>query len=105
MDGWGDLKWHLIFSAIGTRVLQRTTTLLDSVKDIDMPVSHPPAFHLLFALSQKDLSERTNDLPAYCRVFVRGGSCLQREKWMKSILPIGVLFSGSLILSNYAYLT
>lgn len=24
---------------------------------------------------------------------------------MRSILPIGVLFSGSLILSNYAYLT
>ncbi|KAG7571118.1 hypothetical protein FFLO_00943 [Filobasidium floriforme] len=57
--------WHLIFSAIGTRVLQRTTTLLDGVKDIDMP----------------------------------------RDKWMRSILPIGVLFSGSLILSNYAYLT
>lgn len=57
--------WHLAFSAIGTRVLQRTTNLLDGVKDIDMP----------------------------------------REKWVRSILPIGVLFSGSLILSNYAYLT
>ena len=29
----------------------------------------------------------------------------QRELYIKSILPIGVLFSGSLILSNTAYLT
>lgn len=57
--------WHLIFSTIATRVLQRTTTLLDGAKDIEMT----------------------------------------REKWMRSILPIGALFSGSLILSNYAYLT
>nr|ODN86378.1 hypothetical protein L203_04080 [Cryptococcus depauperatus CBS 7841] len=30
---------------------------------------------------------------------------MTRERWLKSILPIGALFSGSLILSNYAYLT
>lgn len=30
---------------------------------------------------------------------------LQRQQWMRTILPIGALFSGSLILSNYAYLT
>lgn len=29
----------------------------------------------------------------------------QRELYFKSILPIGVLFSGSLILGNTAYLT
>ena len=29
----------------------------------------------------------------------------QRERFLKSILPIGALFSGSLILSNYAYLS
>lgn len=29
----------------------------------------------------------------------------QRDRWVRSILPIGALFSGSLILSNYAYLT
>ncbi|GMK58339.1 hypothetical protein CspeluHIS016_0503710 [Cutaneotrichosporon spelunceum] len=57
--------WHLFFSAIATRVLQRTTTLVDGAKDIEMT----------------------------------------RERWMKTILPIGALFSGSLILSNYAYLT
>lgn len=38
-------------------------------------------------------------------VLDRFGGDLQRDKWMRSILPIGVLFSGSLILSNYAYLT
>lgn len=57
--------WHLLFSAIATRVLQRTTTLLDGVKDVEMT----------------------------------------RDRWVRSILPIGALFSGSLILSNYAYLS
>jgi hypothetical protein len=58
------VTWHLTFAAIGTRVLQRTTHLLDGAKDIHI---------------SKD-------------VFVR------------SILPIGLLFSASLILSNTAYL-
>jgi hypothetical protein len=50
--------------AIGTRILQRTTHLLDGAKDVHM---------------SKDL-------------------------FLRSILPIGILFSGSLILSNKAYL-
>jgi hypothetical protein len=50
--------------AIGTRVLQRTTHLVDGVKDVNMT----------------------------------------KEMFTRSILPIGVLFSGSLILSNTAYL-
>jgi hypothetical protein len=29
----------------------------------------------------------------------------QRDQWMRTILPIGALFSGSLILSNFAYLS
>ncbi|KAJ7108535.1 TPT-domain-containing protein [Mycena epipterygia] len=58
------VTWHLTFAAIGTRVLQRTTNLLDGTKDINM----------------------TKDL------------------FLKSFLPIGLLFSGSLILSNSAYL-
>ncbi|KAH8829071.1 TPT-domain-containing protein [Flagelloscypha sp. PMI_526] len=58
------VTWHLTFAAIGTRVLQRTTTLVDGVKDIHMT----------------------------------------KDMFMKSILPIGMLFSASLILSNTAYL-
>ncbi|KAF8644896.1 hypothetical protein AX16_008180 [Volvariella volvacea WC 439] len=58
------VTWHLTFAAIGTRVLQRTTNLLDGAKDIR----------------------------------------LTKELFVRSILPIGVLFSGSLILSNTAYL-
>ncbi|CAK5261969.1 unnamed protein product [Mycena citricolor] len=58
------VTWHLTFSAIGTRVLQRTTNLLDGTKDINM----------------------------------------SKDMFLRSILPIGVLFSGSLILSNTAYL-
>jgi len=58
------VTWHLTFAAIGTRVLQRTTNLLDGVKDVNMT----------------------------------------KEMFVKSILPIGLLFSGSLILSNTAYL-
>jgi hypothetical protein len=49
---------------MGTRVLQRTTHLLDGVKDVPMT----------------------------------------KDMFMRSILPIGVLFSASLITSNSAYL-
>jgi len=58
------VTWHLLFATVGTRILQRTTHLLDGVQDVNM----------------------TKDL------------------FLKSILPIGVLFSGSLVLSNTAYL-
>jgi hypothetical protein len=65
------VPWHvnliiatLIKQAAGTRILQRTTRLLDGAKDIH----------------------------------------LTKDMFMRSILPIGLLFSGSLILSNTAYL-
>lgn len=58
------MSYFIFLQAIGTRVLQRTTHLLDGVKDVHM----------------------TKDL------------------FIRSILPIGMLFSGSLILSNKAYL-
>ncbi|KAF9010003.1 triose-phosphate transporter family-domain-containing protein [Cyathus striatus] len=58
------VTWHLSFAAVGTRILQRTTRLLDGTKDVHMT----------------------------------------KEMFFRSILPIGVLFSGSLILSNTAYL-
>lgn len=58
------VTWHLVFATIGTRVLQRTTHLLDGTKDVRM----------------------------------------DRDMFLKRIFPIGCLFSGSLILSNTAYL-
>ncbi|KAH7886841.1 TPT-domain-containing protein [Phlebopus sp. FC_14] len=58
------VTWHLVFAALGTRLLQRTTNLLDGAKDVHM----------------------------------------SKQMFMRSILPIGLLFSGSLILSNTAYL-
>ncbi|KAH8113858.1 TPT-domain-containing protein [Phellopilus nigrolimitatus] len=58
------VTWHLFFAAVGTRVLQRTTHLLDAAKDVH----------------------------------------ISRDMFVRSILPIGLLFSGSLILSNKAYL-
>jgi len=58
------VTFHLTFAAIGTRILQRTTNLLDGAKDVNM----------------------------------------NKEMFIRSILPIGLLFSGSLILSNTAYL-
>ncbi|KAJ7666147.1 triose-phosphate transporter family-domain-containing protein [Mycena polygramma] len=58
------VTWHLTFAAIGTRILQRTTNLLDGTKDVNM----------------------------------------NKDMFLRSILPISVLFSGSLILSNSAYL-
>ena len=50
--------------AIGTRVLARTTHLIDGAKDVNM----------------------------------------SKDVFLRSILPIGLLFSASLILSNTAYL-
>jgi drug/metabolite transporter (DMT)-like permease len=58
------VTWHLGFATVGTRVLQRTTNLLDGAKEVH----------------------------------------LTKEMFVRSILPIGLLFSGSLILSNTAYL-
>jgi len=58
------VTFHLTFAAIGTRVLQRTTNLLDGLKNVNVT----------------------------------------RDMFVKSILPIGLLFSGSLVLSNTAYL-
>ncbi|KAF4618456.1 hypothetical protein D9613_010170 [Agrocybe pediades] len=58
------VTWHLAFAAIGTRILQRTTSLLDGAKDVHM----------------------------------------SKDMFVRSILPIGLLFSGSLIMSNSAYL-
>ncbi|KAG6918403.1 hypothetical protein DXG01_014806 [Tephrocybe rancida] len=58
------VTWHLTFAAVGTRVLQRTTRLLDATKDVRM----------------------------------------DRTLFLTRILPIGILFSGSLVLSNTAYL-
>ncbi|EIN08469.1 TPT-domain-containing protein [Punctularia strigosozonata HHB-11173 SS5] len=58
------VTWHLTFAAIGTRVLERTTHLLDGAKDVHMT----------------------------------------KDMFTRSILPIGLLFSASLILSNTAYL-
>ncbi|KDQ58698.1 hypothetical protein JAAARDRAFT_128426 [Jaapia argillacea MUCL 33604] len=58
------VTFHLSFAAIGTRILQRTTNLVDGAKDVHM----------------------------------------SQDMFVRSILPIGLLFSASLILSNTAYL-
>jgi len=58
------VTYHLGFAAVGTRILERTTHLLDGAKDVH----------------------------------------LTKDMFVRSILPIGLLFSGSLILSNTAYL-
>lgn len=58
------VSWHLVFATIGTRVLARTTHLLDAAKETKV----------------------------------------SREVYIRSILPIAMLFCGSLILSNKAYL-
>ncbi|MBW0562169.1 hypothetical protein O181_101884 [Austropuccinia psidii MF-1] len=57
--------WHLVFATIGTRILSKSSSLLDG-------------------LANSQLSWNT---------------------WFRSILPIGALFSASLIFNNIAYLT
>jgi len=57
--------WHLTFATIGTRILAKTSHLLDGLSQITMTW----------------------------------------DRWFRSILPIGALFSASLIFSNMAYLT
>jgi hypothetical protein len=76
--------------AIGTRVLRATTHLMDGLDTIHMTVS---------------LSVPAQSRPSLAAGFGFIGSQTQRDIYVKSILPIGVLFSGSLILSNTAYLT
>jgi len=58
------VTWHLTFATIGTRLLRRTTNLLNGVDEVHMT----------------------------------------RDKFVRSVLPIGFLMSGSLVLSNTAYL-
>lgn len=57
--------WHLVFATVGTRIMLKTTHLLDGVNNVQM----------------------------------------SWDRWMKSIVPVGALFSASLIFSNMAYLT
>ena len=76
--------WHehlADIQALGTRILRATTHLLDGLDSIHMTV------RLRYAGSGGSRADKKRDL------------------YTKSILPIGVLFSGSLILSNTAYLT
>ncbi|KUI52676.1 hypothetical protein VP1G_00193 [Cytospora mali] len=56
--------WHMIFSAIATQILARTTRLLDGRKNVHM----------------------TSD------------------KYLRAVVPIGLVYSGSLICSNLTYL-
>jgi hypothetical protein len=76
--------------AIGTRVLRATTHLMDGLDTIHMTVSPSVA---------------ARSSPSLAAGFGCRNSRTQRDIYVKSILPIGVLFSGSLILSNTAYLT
>jgi len=57
--------FHLTFATIGTRILHRTTSLLDGLANTQMTW----------------------------------------DRWLRSIVPVGALFSASLIFSNMAYLT
>ncbi|GAA6038974.1 hypothetical protein JCM8097_000135 [Rhodosporidiobolus ruineniae] len=57
--------WHLVYATIGTRILHRTTHLLDDLSNVSM----------------------------------------SWDRWFRNIVPIGALFSGSLIFNNFAYLT
>ncbi|KAF8524365.1 TPT-domain-containing protein [Hysterangium stoloniferum] len=61
------VTWHLLFASLGTRVLKRTTKLVDGADG-------------------------------------GAGSLVTKEVWIRKILPVGALFSGSLVLSNTAYL-
>src|SRR5690349_7010519 len=56
--------WHLVFATAATQILARTTTLLDSRKDVQM----------------------TGRL------------------YLRAVVPIGMLYSGSLVCSNLVYL-
>jgi len=59
------VTWHLTFATIGTRIMLRTTRLLDGVHNVQM----------------------------------------SWDRWFRNIVPIGALFSASLIFNNMAYIT
>lgn len=56
--------WHMIFSALATRILAKTTNLMNGLQTLN----------------------------------------ITWEIYLKAIMPIGLLFSASLVLCNYAYL-
>lgn len=60
---------HLAFQTVATRILRRTTSLVDGAREL----------------------EATGKM--------------NQQSWLRQIVPIGVLFSLSLVLSNTVYLT
>lgn len=77
--------FHLVFATIGTRVLARTTHLLDGLQNVQVRLLISP------------------ELQCSCREC--SVAQMTMDRWLKSIVPIGALFSASLIFSNMAYLT
>lgn len=88
-------EWTLALDvqAIGTRLLRLFTPLMNGLDDVSISVSAPAP----------DLAS-TARLAADFAVVVLVAPP-QRDTYIRSIVPIGALFSGSLILSNMAYLT
>jgi len=96
------LLLFLSFQAGGTRLLKQFTPLMGGLDDVKITVSssrprvslRPPSGAL--ACSQPPIL-------TFFRFFRIDTD--QRDMYIRSIVPIGALFSGSLILSNMAYLS
>ncbi|GAA5833825.1 hypothetical protein JCM9279_001635 [Rhodotorula babjevae] len=88
---------HLLFQTVATRVLHRTTTLISGLVPHDeyaaVPMSEQGA-------EQPDSSGERADVERWKAKSVE----MDWGTWRRQILPIAVLFSLSLVLSNVAYL-
>ncbi|KAG0662502.1 hypothetical protein C6P46_003242 [Rhodotorula mucilaginosa] len=100
---------HLLFQTIATRVLHRYTQLISGPNPERaeyVPVASSEATEMMEDDSRisHDSFERHSE-PSYGpQEWKRYSVEMDRQTWAKRIVPIAVLFSLSLVLSNWAYL-
>ena len=79
-----------MYASVGTRLLLRFTNLLDGLKNIEMSWDR-------CAVRVASTNHQ------HCAQLTPNG--LLSHRWLRNIVPIGALFSASLIFSNLAYLS
>ncbi|GAA5983209.1 hypothetical protein JCM10908_000197 [Rhodotorula pacifica] len=96
---------HLLFQTIATRVLHRYTQLISGPKPeqaeyVPVATRDEGVDHKADVSDEELASEPSYTLREWKRYSVE----MDRQTWSRRILPIAVLFSSSLVLSNWAYL-
>lgn len=83
---------HLAFQTIATRVLRKYTTMVDKAKELEATGASGREAHARLRRACRRLTR-----------FVPAG-VMNRDAFLRKIVPVGLLFSASLVLSNWVYL-